>query len=126
MKPLAKSKHVHRCGLAMVWGVFLMWVLKQGGYWTGRYKVAALTEFVGMDLRVGAHIRTQDVAEVDFDESNVFFPLKALYDRAHGTLEGLSAPYGSVHDVAPQGLEDMGTSDDLGPVGQPLGSIGSR
>ena len=49
--------------------------------------------------------------EIEFDENEIIFPLKALYDRAHGTLEGLSAPYGSVGDVAPQGLADLGVPD---------------
>ena len=44
-----------------------------------------------------------------------------MYDRAHGTLEGLSAPYGTVGDVAPQGLQDMGAAEDTGPVGTVLG-----
>ena len=77
-----------------------------------------------MDLRVGGHIRVQEVFEVDFDEKDVLFPLKSMYDRAHGTLEGLSAPYGTVGDVAPQGLQDLGTTDDTGPVGTILGGEG--
>ena len=44
-----------------------------------------------------------------------------MYDRDHGTLEGLSAPYGTVGDVAPQGLQYLGTPDDTGPVGTILG-----
>ena len=44
-----------------------------------------------------------------------------MYDRAHGTLEGLSARYGTVGDVAPQGLQDLGTTEDTGPVGTVLG-----
>ena len=51
-----------------------------------------------------------------FDENDVFFPLKSMYDRAHGTLEGLSAPYGTVGDVAPQGIRDLGIAEDTGPV----------
>ena len=49
------------------------------------------------------------------------FPSENMYDRAHGTLEGLSAPYGTVADVAPQGLKDLGTTEDTGPVGAELG-----
>ena len=75
-----------------------------------------------MDLRVGGHVYIQDVNEVDFDENEeVFFPLKNLFDRAHGTLEGLSAPYGFVGDVAPQGLGDLGCPPDTGPVGSTIG-----
>ena len=44
-----------------------------------------------------------------------------MYDRAHGTLEGLSASYGMIGDVAPQGLQDLGTTEDTGPVGTILG-----
>ena len=44
-----------------------------------------------------------------------------MYDKAHGTLEGLTAPYGTVADVAPQGLRDLGVSEDTGPVGVRLG-----
>ena len=33
-----------------------------------------------------------------------------MYDKANGTLEGLSAPHGVVGDVAPQGLYDLGLS----------------
>ena len=47
--------------------------------------------------------------------------MKSLYDRAHGTLEGLSAPVGTIGDVAPQGLSDLGVVDDLSPVGEALG-----
>ena len=121
--PLADSKETHRAGPTKVWGVFLGWKLEPGGRWTKRYIVAALTEFIRMDLRVGGHIRTQEVAEVDFDEDKpVYFPLKDMYDRAHGTLEGLSAPYGMLGDVAPQGLKDLGVfPEDTGPVGQELG-----
>ena len=44
-----------------------------------------------------------------------------MYDRAHGTLEGLTAPYGSVGDVAPQGIADLGRPPDTGPVGSAIG-----
>ena len=118
LPPLADAKETHRISPNKVWGVFLGWVQAPGGKWTGRYQCAALTEFIGMDLRVGGHIRVQEVCEVDFDERDIFFPLKAMYDRAHGTLEGLSAPHGTIGDVAPQGLKDLGVTEDTGPVGQ--------
>ena len=75
-----------------------------------------------MDLRVGGHIHVQEVAEV-FELDEVVFPLKSIYDRAHGTLEGLSAPYGRMSDVAPQGLRDMGVFDETGPVGVEAGAL---
>ena len=49
------------------------------------------------------------------------FPLKDMYDRVHGTLEGRTAPYGSVGDVAPQGIADLGCPPDTGPVGSAIG-----
>ena len=122
LKPLADAKETHRMGPNKIWGVFMGWSTAPGGKWTGRYFCAALTEFVGMDLRVGSHVRVQEVSEVYFDEEEIFFPLKDMYDRATGTLEGLSAPHGSVGDVAPQGLKDLGVfEEDTGPVGEELG-----
>jgi len=79
-----------------------------------------------MDLRVGGHIRVQEVSRVDFDETNVIFPLKDMYDRANGTLEGLSAPYGSIRDVAPQGLSDLGINNQEERVGAPAGEAESK
>ena len=113
-------------GPTKVWGVFLGWALKPGGQWNGRYFCAALTEFIGMDLRVGGHIRVQEVYEVDFDAAEVYFPLKSLNDRAHGTLEGLTAPYGTVGDVAPQGLHDLGiprSLEDAPPAPDAAGGV---
>ena len=46
-----------------------------------------------------------------------------MYDRANGTLEGLSAPYGMIGGVAPQGLQDLGCTEDTGPVGVMAGEI---
>ena len=105
LPPIADAKETHRVGPNKVWGVCLGWSLAPGGKWNRRYVFAALTECVGMDPRVGGHIRAQEVFEVDFGENGVFFPLNNMYDRAHGTLEGLSAPYGTVGDVAPQGFK---------------------
>ena len=79
VQPLQDSTETPRVGPTRIWGVFLGWDLKPGGYWTGRYQCAALTEFIGMDLRVGGHIRVQHIAEVEFDSSNVFFPQNRLY-----------------------------------------------
>ena len=94
LPPIAKSTDTHRADSVYVPGVFLGWSAAPGGKWTGRYFCAALTEFVGMDLRVGGHVREQEVLDVIFDENEVVFPLKNMYDRANRTLEGLSAPYG--------------------------------
>ena len=91
-------------------------------------RAPGLTEFIGMDLRIGGHARVQEVYEVDYDDDQPpFFPLKAMYDKATGTLEGLSAPYNAMADVAPQGLADMDSNDVpsqednhlLGPVTGP-------
>ena len=66
-----------------------------------------------MDLRFGGHVRIQDVYDLQFDPTDeIVFPLKSMYDRANGTLEGLSAPVGAVSDVAPQGLADLGCDDE--------------
>ena len=81
-----------------------------------------------MDLRVGGHVHVQTVldGEVFYDSENVIFPLKKMYDRATGTLEGLSAPYGTVGDVAPQGLFDLGVEEtDNAPLGLPQGDAPS-
>ena len=74
LPPIADSKETHRLAPTKVWGVFLGWSQAPGGKWNGRYFCAALTEFIGMDLRVGGHVRVQEVLEVDFDEKDVFFP----------------------------------------------------
>ena len=88
VKKREKDKETHRVGPTMVWGVFFGWALKPGGEWTGRYYCVALTDFIGMDLRVGKAVHVQEIYEVLFDDTEVIFPLKAKYDRAHGTLEG--------------------------------------
>ena len=75
---IEKSAKTHRVGPSRVWGVFFGWSVEPGGKWTGRYNCAALTEFIGMDLRVGGHVRIQEVCEVDFDPNEVFFPLKRI------------------------------------------------
>ena len=42
-----------------------------------------------MDLRVGGHIRVQEVSEVDFDASaEVVFPLKERYDEYEKKVSG--------------------------------------
>ena len=56
---IADAKETYRVGSNKVWGVFLGWATAPGGRWTRRYYCAALTEFIGMDLRVGGHIRVQ-------------------------------------------------------------------
>ena len=124
LKPIVDSKETHRASPALTPGVFLGWATKPGGEWAGRYFCSALTEFVGMDLRVGGHVRVQEVYEVYPDDDDVFFPLKAMYDRANATLEGLSAPYGSIGDVAPQSLNDLGMIGAKPPqrVGERQGS----
>ena len=76
LPPIVDAKETHRVAPNKIWGVFLGWSQAPGGKWNGRYYCAALTEFVGMDLRVGGHIRVQEVYDVDFDDSEVFFPLK--------------------------------------------------
>ena len=78
LPPIADSKETRRVGPNKVWGVFMGWSLAPGGKWNRRYLCAALTEFVGMDLRVGGHVRVQENYEVDFDETNMFFPLKDM------------------------------------------------
>ena len=96
--------------------------LAPGGKWAGNYFCVALTAFVNMDLRVGGHVHVQTIKEMYFDEKKLVFPLKAMYDRAVGTLEGLTAPRGAVGDCAPQGLKDLGVFEkDTGPCGEALG-----
>ena len=58
---IAKSKDTHKLAPTKVWGVFMGWSVHPGGLWTRRYYCAALTEFIGMDLRVGGHIRVQEI-----------------------------------------------------------------
>ena len=45
-------------------GVMMGYVLHPGGKWTGRYLVADLKEYVGMDLRVGKPVRAQEVTDI--------------------------------------------------------------
>ena len=40
-----------------------------------------------MDLRVGGHIRVQEVYEVAIADDKIFFPLKDMYDLDGGVLE---------------------------------------
>ena len=64
LPPDEDNKYVHRVQPNMVYGVFVGWVLAPGGKFTGRYKCTDLSEFINMDLRVGGHIRIQEVFEV--------------------------------------------------------------
>ena len=123
LPPIVNAKETHRVGPNKVWDVFMGWAQVAGGEWNKRYLCAALTEFVGMDLRVGGYVRVQEVYEDDVDETGVFFSLKNMYYRANGALEGSSAPYGTIGSVAPQGLSDLGTTEDTGPVGSTLGEV---
>ena len=99
-------------------GVMLGYHLSPGGTWHGEYVVAALQEFVGMDLRVGGPVRTQRVKEVVFrpELAPLRFPFKAMYDQANKTLEGLSKPYRS-EDPGPQGMPVTG-EDIVPPAGE--------
>ena len=101
-------------------GVFLGYYLAPGGKWTNEYIVADLEEFVGMDLRVGRKVKTQRIQKiVNWDDKNVVFPLKAAYERANHTLEGLSQPY-TDNDPKALGI-DVALPDDvtLKPLGLP-------
>ena len=98
-------------------GVMMGYVTAPGGRWSRRYLVADLREFVGMDLRVGGPVTTQEVYEVIFDALDIRFPLKNMYDIATKSLEGLSAPK---IKVAPDRIEDLNIPNKVEPVGAPV------
>ena len=102
---IEKSVEVHKLEPSMVWGVFMGYAQNPGGKWNKRYYCAALTEFDHMDFRVGCKVRVQEVFEVWFDPNEpIVFPLKALYDEAHATIEGIRAPRGVTQAAPIQGL----------------------
>ena len=128
---LAKGKEKPKFEEPEVPGIFLGYALNPGGKWTGRYMVAALKEFVGMDLRVGREVRVQEVPEVDWSPESFTFPIKPMYDSADYTLEGFSVPYEvdpsyvkaqsiAVFDFKPKEKEPVGepvAAPEDGPAG---------
>ncbi len=82
-------------------GVFLGYKLLPGGLWQGEFRVAALTEFAGLDLLAwGKHsdVHHQVVKEVVFSFKTCSFPLRAKYDYVTRTLAGAE---GVPYDASP-------------------------
>ena len=81
-----KAKETPKFSSRMIPGVFMGYVQNPGGEGSGRYKVAALTQFIGMDFRTGktkskdpnSAIFCQKPARIEFDKENIVFPLRVL------------------------------------------------
>ena len=91
-KGIDVPKYDPKCRIGVMMGYFV----HPGGKWSNEYIVADIKEFVDMDFRIGWRVTTQRVKRiVNFNtaERPLRFPLKATFDRANRTLEGLSKPY---------------------------------
>jgi hypothetical protein len=94
----------------MVAGVFLGWDLQSGGKWRKGYLVVDLRAFKSMPFGISApasacrvHVQSVDVV-LPF-EGEVFFPLRAEYERANYTIEGIRAEADKFADVGGDGPE---------------------
>ena len=102
-------------------GVFLGYKLLPGGLWQGEFRVAALTEFAGLDLTEwGRHddIHHQVVKEVLFSPKVVSFPLRTKFDYVTRTIAGAEGiPYDTTPDwdTAFSELGDRDVPDDPAP-----------
>ncbi len=105
-------------------GVFLGYKIQPGGLWQGEYRVAALTEFVSLDLvAFGRHddIHHQVVKEIVwFPKMVVVFPLRAKYDYCTRSLAGAEGvPYDASPDTEPE-FSELGYRDPAPPAPIPV------
>ncbi len=86
-------------------GVFAGYKIRPGYQWAGQYLVWDLRDFIGVSLQrdTGVHnigLRSpHQSSKVELYNGELFFPLKARYDRVNATLEGVD-PSQPVVDVA--------------------------
>ena len=110
-----------KVGARMHYGVFLGYETEPGGRWNHKYVVAALEDFVGRELNEHSsrsnfpHFTPHFTSVVSLPSSgDIVFPLKARYNQANLTLDGLENKH-------PFSLADADVPEEVNEVHEPGG-----